>query len=267
MLRQILSKLAFIPLFALLVAFAGCGGSGGSGSMTVELTDAPIDSADAVNVRILRVEVNEAGSPEGWITLNEVNETYDLLELANGASAVIATKELDPGTYPQIRLVLAQDGHSVEIDGNVYDMFVPSGAQTGVKLNINATIEEDIEYTVLLDFDASRSVVEAGVNDQVPYLLQPVIRAVDKAITGNIEGTVDPVASEPKVSALAGSDTLATTIANDETGYFKLTGLEEGTYEVVIEPRNDSYQKTSVQDVSVTVEETNSLGTIQVPQN
>lgn len=247
------------------------GSDAGSGTMTVEMTDAPIDSADAVNVNIERVEVNRTGNPDGWITLNETQETYDLLNLSNGATAVIGSAALEAGTYPQIRLILAEQGHTVEINDKVYDMTVPSGAQTGIKLNINAEIEEDIEYVVLLDFDASRSVVQAGSSEEVPYLLKPVIKAKEKAITGNIEGTVDPATAEPVVYAIDNSgteaDTLASTVANTEDGYFKLIGLEEGSYQVSIDPRNDDYVIENIEDVSVTVEQTNSLGTIQVSQN
>lgn len=270
MLQKGLSGISVIFLIAFSIFLTGCdtGADSGMGTMTVEMADAPIDSADAVNVKIERVEVNRAGSPDSWITLSEPQQTYDLLDLANGATAVVGSSALEAGTYSQIRLILSQDGHSVEIDGQVYDMFVPSGAQTGVKLNINAEIEEDVEYTILLDFDASRSVVDAGANNQVPYLLKPVIDAKEKAITGNIEGTVDPATAEPVVYALDNSDTeadtLASTVANTETGYFKLIGLEEGTYNVSIDPRNDSFAIKNIQDVGVTVEQTTSLGTIQL---
>lgn len=259
----------FTILITISILMAGCdsGSDTGSGTLTVEMADAPIDSADAVNVFVERVEVNKEGNPEGWTVLNEPQQTYNLLELTNGATAVIGSDELEAGTYQQIRLVLSEDGHSVEVDGNVYDMFVPSGAQTGVKLNVNAEIQEDIEYVLLLDFDASRSVVKAGENPQNPYLLNPVIKATEKAITGNIEGTVDPADAQPVVYAIAGSDTLASTVADTSSGYFKLIGLEEGAYSVSINPRNDNYQSEEIADVSVTVEQTNSLGTIELNQN
>jgi hypothetical protein len=235
--------------------------------MTVEMTDAPIDSADAVNVFIERVEVNRQGNSDGWVTLNEPQQEYDLLELTNGATTVIGSAELDAGTYPQIRLILSEDKHSVEVDGNIHEMFVPSGAQTGIKLDINAEIEEDIEYVLLLDFDASRSVVKAGQNDQRPYILKPVIKAKEKAITGNIEGTVNPAEAEPVVYAIANSDTLASTVADTSDGYFKLIGLEEGTYDVSVNPRNDNFSDETVSDVDVTVEETNDIGTVDLSQN
>lgn len=269
MLRKKLSFIPFVLVMGFAVLFAGCGtdAGGGTGSMTVEMTDAPIDSADAVNVHIERVEVNRTGSSDGWITLNEPQKTYDLLQLTNGATTVIGSKELEAGTYEQIRLILSQNGHSVEIDGTTYDMFVPSGAQTGVKLNINAEIQEDIEYVILLDFDASRSVVKAGQNSQRPYILKPVIRAKEKAITGNIEGTVNPADAEPVVYAIANGDTLSSTVADTSDGYFKLIGLEEGTYDVSINPRNDNYSEQTVSDVGVTVESTNNIGTVDLSQN
>lgn len=259
----------FAILVALSLLFTGCdlGSDEGTGTMTVEMTDAPIDSADAVNVFIERVEVNNTQNEEGWVTLSEPQQEYNLLELTNGATAVIGSAELEAGLYPQIRLVLSQNGHSVEIDGTVYDMFVPSGPQTGIKLNINAEIQEDIEYVLLLDFDASRSVVEAGENQQNPYILKPVIKAVEKAITGNIEGVVDPVDSRPVVYAIADSDTLASTVADTANGEFRLIGLEEGTYDVSVDPREDGYGSVTVEDVSVTVEQTNDIGTVEVPQN
>jgi hypothetical protein len=210
------------------------------------------------------VEVNREGVSDAWVTLNEPQQEYHLLTLANGATTVIGSAELEAGTYPQIRLILSNDGHSLEVDGDIHEMFIPSGAQTGIKLNINAEIEEDIEYVLLLDFDASRSVVKAGQNDQKPYILEPVIKATEKAITGNIEGTVNPAEAEPVVYAISNSDTLASTIADTSDGYFKLIGLEEGTYDVSVNPRNDSYSEKTVTGKDVTVEETNDIGTVDL---
>ncbi|HEX6982116.1 MAG TPA: DUF4382 domain-containing protein [Balneolaceae bacterium] len=264
-------KLLSIVCMLAVVLFAGCSGTGTNGSMgtlTVEMTDAPIDSADAVNVVIERVEVNNEEDSKGWIVINEPNKTYNLLKLVNGATTVLGSATLEPGTYSQIRLILAQEGHSVVIDGEEYAMMVPSGAQTGVKLNINAEIKPDVEYTILLDFDASRSVVATGRNNPtIKYLLKPVIKATNKAITGSIAGTVSPVEALPVVYAIADSDTLASTIADTSSGDFKLIGLEEGSYTVSIDPRNDAYQPESVDGVQVTVDETNDIGTVELSQN
>lgn len=266
MLQKKISYIPFVLLIGLSIIFTGCGTDAGTGtgSMTVEMTDAPIDSADAVNVFIERVEVNKEGNEDGWVTLNEPQQEYDLLELTNGATTVIGSAELEAGTYQQIRLIVSQNGHSVVVDGNTHEMFVPSGAQTGIKLNINAEIEEDIEYVLLLDFDASRSVVKAGQNEQRPYILKPVIKAKEKAITGNIEGTANPAEAKPVVYAIANSDTLASTVADTSDGSFRLIGLEEDTYDVFVEPRNDDYGEVTVSDLDVAVGETSEIGTVDL---
>lgn len=258
---------ALLAGFGLLAV--GCGDSGtGSdtqaGSFEVRLHDAPA-SYDAVNVFIERVEVNRQEDPEGWITISEPQKTFDLIGLTNGAYAVLGDTTLEAGTYHQIRLILSQDGHSVVFEGQEHDMFVPSGVQTGVKLEVNAEISEDIQYVLLLDFDASRSVVEAGQqNQQLEYLLTPVITATNQAITGNIEGTISPADAEPVVYAIVNSDTLASTYADTTNGYFKLIGLEEGTYNVTINPTNTNSNDSTLTGVSVTVDQTTDVGTIDL---
>lgn len=282
MLQNKILSLPLVLFFAVAVFFTACdnsgtGSDGSMGTMTVEMTDAPIDSADAVNVFIERVEVNNAeNDEEGWTVLNEPQKIYNLLELTNGATEVIATKKLEPGTYNQIRLILSRGGHSVEVDGESYDMKVPSGSETGVKLNVDVEIEPDYEYVLLIDFDASRSVVAAGPpGNAVKYLLKPVpgkgIIATEKAITGNIEGEVEPAEARPVIFAIddvdaTEPDTLASTIADTTSGYFKIIGLEEGSYDVAIDPRTDGYQADTLKDVNVTIGQSNEVGTVELNQ-
>lgn len=173
-------------------------------------------------------------------------------------------RQLLAGTYEQLSI----DGHSVVVDGEQNSMFVPSGAQTGIKLNVNAEIQPGITYTLLLDFEAGRSVVERGSQQSgIKYLLKPVIQATNEAVTGNIAGTVDPAEAGPFFYAIADSDTFSSTKADTADGSFKLIGLEEGSYTVSVEPTNDNYQSKDTTGVEVTVDETNELGTIELSQN
>ncbi|MEX0929247.1 MAG: DUF4382 domain-containing protein [Balneolales bacterium] len=220
--------------------------------MEVRLHDAPGDY-DEVNVFVESVQVNRTESDAGWETITEPNQSYDLLELINGAYEVIGDAVLEAGTYPQMRLILSSDNHNVVIDGESHDKFIPSATETGIKLQINAEIQEDITYVLLLDFDADRSVVKTG-NDASPvnYLLQPVIRATNEAVTGNIDGTVSEVASS--VFAISGTDTLSSTITGPD-GEFRLVGLEAGTYTVSVEASEDGYEIKNIEGVSVMVGE------------
>ncbi|NGP86815.1 DUF4382 domain-containing protein [Fodinibius halophilus] len=274
MLRQ---KLSFIP-FAITLAFSillvGCSGSdsgvgtsGETGTLEVQMHDAPANYEE-VNIFVKSVEVNNADTDTGWVVINEPQQTYDLLELTNGATTVLGSKELETGTYEQIRLIVKVDQSYIVVDGKSHNLFVPGGNETGVKLPVNAEIKPDITYTLLLDFDAARSVVERG-NEQsgISYLLQPVISASNQAETGNIAGTVEPVDANPFVYAIAADDTLSSTKADTSDGSFKLIGLEEGTYTVSVDPTNDTYQASDTSGVDVTVDKTNELGTIQLSQN
>ncbi|PAU92739.1 hypothetical protein CK503_15355 [Aliifodinibius salipaludis] len=271
MTTQKLLQIPFVLLIVTSIVFAGCdsgiNADGDTGTMEVLMHDAPANY-DEVNVFVERVEVNNSESDEGWIELNSPQQSYDLLELTNGATEVLGSAELPVGTYEQVRLILSSENHSVVVDGKEHSMFVPSGEQTGIKLNVNAEIEPDFTYTMLLDFDAARSVVVRG-NQQAgeSYLLKPVIKATNEAVTGNIAGAVEPVDSDPFVYAIAGGDTLSSTKADTSNGKFKLIGLEEGSYTVSVDPTNDSYATENVDDVEVSVGETTELETITVPEN
>ncbi|MFO7845928.1 MAG: DUF4382 domain-containing protein [Balneolaceae bacterium] len=256
-----------ITLIAVAMLMWGCessvdsGNGTGTGSMVVKLHDAPVDY-DEVNISVARVEVNNTeNDDEGWTVISEPNETYNILDLVNGDMAVLADTELEVGTYEQIRLIL-NDENTVVIDGETFEMFVPSGEQSGLKLNIDAEIREGIEYTLLLDFDASRSVVPRGATGL--FNLKPVIRATNEAITGNISGTVQPAIADAEVFAIQDDDTLSTTYADTTSGEFTLVGLESGSYTVSVEPREGGFEPASLEDVSVTVGEINVVGEIEL---
>lgn len=297
MIKFVLTK--FTALFFLTALFfAACDlattpeselSGSGYGTLEVRLHDAPGDFEE-VNVFVERVEVkrqstngndeNDNGNSEengedneengdnnenGWIVISEPNQSYNLLELTNGVYEVLGQIELEAGYYNQIRLIVSNENNNVVVNGNEHAMFVPSGEQTGVKLNIQAEIENGSELVVMLDFDAKRSVVKRGIgNAPTPYLLKPVIRATLLDNVGSIAGTVLPVESRSIVYAVSGEDTVSTTFANLENGQFKLMGLEEGFYTVSVEPREEGYPETEREDVEVQVGHVTDLGEINL---
>ena len=261
----------FVPVIMVLT-LSGCenGPSAPSGddkgTLRVLMHDAPGDFEE-LWVDIQRVEVNNLeDADQGWIVINEPDERYDLLELINGAHVVLGEEELEPGTYRQIRLILGED-NSIIVNGEEQDIKVPSGSQTGLKLNIDADIEPAITYTLLLDFDARRSVVTRGQGQGTnpSYLLKPVIRATSEADAGNIAGEVEPVDAHPWIYAIAEEDTLSSTRADEESGEFMLMSLEEGTYDVAFEPV-EGYEETTIGDVEVEAGETTEFGTVEISE-
>lgn len=169
--------------------------------------------------------------------------------------------DLPSGKISQVRLKLG-DQNSVKIDGETHELKTPSGQQSGLKLKIDATLTEGISYSVLLDFDAARSVVKAGNSGN--FNLKPVIRVITAAVDGAIKGNVNPAAASPAVFAIIGEDTLGTSFAN-ENGNFMILGLDAVTYNVSFAPQSEYAEKT-IENVEVAIGNVTDLGTVELAQ-
>lgn len=229
-----------------------------SGILKVMMIDSPGNYSE-VNIVVdsVQAHISSSDSTSGWYTLNNTPSTYDLLKLVNGANAVIGEDTLPAGKYSQIRLYIGS-GSNVVVDGKTTALTTPSGQQSGVKLNVDATIEPGITYLLTLDFDASRSIVQAGKSGK--YLLKPVIRVTTAATTGIISGLVSPDSVSAEVWAIAGTDSIAT--STDTSGGFKILYLSPNTYSVYIAPKDTVYKDTTITNVSVTASNTTNIGTI-----
>ncbi len=239
--------------------------SAGTGTMLVLLHDNP-GNYQEVWIDVQRVEVNnKADESTGWVVISEPQERYNLLELINGAQEVLGEAELDEGTYRQIRLILGNN-NTIVVDDSTYQLKTPSAQQSGLKLNIDAEIQEGLITTLALDFDVKRSIVKRGRGQSKvePYLLKPVIRAYALIETGTISGVVAPAEAEPWIYAIVGEDTVSSTRSEKITGEFQLLGLPENTYDVSIEPTLEGYESQVIPDVEVTAGEDTDLGTIDL---
>ncbi len=234
------------------------------GTLQIKLTDAPAHY-DSVMIDIQKVEVQgvDSSNVNSWQVVSDSSMMVNLLDLTNGAYKVIGEKRLEPGTYPQIRLILGSNNYVV-VDGQQHALKVPSGQQSGLKINANATIKPGYTYTLLLDFNAARSIVHTGNSHSAnrKFILKPVIRASNEAITGAIAGTIAPAGTNPTVYGINGSDTVSTVFADTTTGEFKLVGLQAGTYSVSIVPADTTYSDTTLTGVSVAVGQTQQLDTV-----
>ncbi|MGE5438193.1 MAG: DUF4382 domain-containing protein [Syntrophothermus sp.] len=247
-----------IMLILTTFMFAACTtDAGNEGRIKINMVDAPA-SYDAVMIDVVRVEVHKSGSAEedGWIVLNEINAHYDLLQLTNGASVVLGDRPLEVGKYTQIRLILGNDNYVME--NNVrHNLTIPSGQQTGIKLNHNFDIEADNLYELYLDFNADKSINITGTGE---YKLSPVIRVEAVVTSGTISGKILPLDANATISTIVGADIVTTT--PDAEGNFKLMALPQGTYTVTITPSNTAYAQKIISDVVVSPQTNTDLGTL-----
>ena len=86
-------------------------------------------------------------------------------------------KSVPAGDVTQIRLYTASDGNYVVLaDGSHADLKVPSGAQSGIKVQGPFGIHSCKRETVDLEFNGPHS-IEYHATGTGEYILRPVIRA------------------------------------------------------------------------------------------
>ena len=232
-----------------------------AGTFQLTLIDGPVDFDDFILV-LRGVSAHRASedSLDGWYGMEFEPTEYHLLDLTNGVGELIADCELPAGTYNQIRLLLA-DGNRIVIDGEEFDLIIPSGLKSGIKIHHVFEIVEGEDYAATLDFDAARSV---QVNGKGRYSLKPVVRVQEDTSAGNIIGTVSPASAATTVWTTVGTDTV-TTFADVDTGEFMLSTLPVGTYTLTFEPTaSGPYSVVKLVGVEVTAGNTTDIGTILV---
>lgn len=250
-----------IGLFTILgLSLFSCSEDSKNSRLEIRLTDAPGDYEEVnIDIQEVKVHVDEGEQNSGWKSLDVNAGVYNLLELTNGIDTLLGSIELPAGRISQVRLVLGNN-NSIKVDGQMHELKTPSGQQSGLKVNVHATLLEGITYTVLLDFDVARSVVKAGASGN--YNLKPVIRAITEATSGAIIGTVSNPAATPAVYAIVGTDTVGTSFANEE-GKFMIKGLAAGTYTISFSPA-EGFVISDIEGVLVTNGVVTDLGVVLV---
>ncbi|MEQ8335800.1 MAG: DUF4382 domain-containing protein [Cyclobacteriaceae bacterium] len=207
-------------------------------------------------------EEDDEDEDEGeWIIVDIEPQVYDILQLQNGAEALLAASEIQAGELEEIRLILG-DNNKVVVDGDTIDLKVPSGSSSGLKIKVDAEIEAGEFYDVVIDFVASKSIVKTGNGK---YMLKPVIRVKlvqDDDPYGSISGLISPSDLAVMVHAInAEEDTASTT--PEEDGSYLINLLLPGSYTVVVEPEDDSgFSDVTIENVMVKEEEITELETV-----
>lgn len=233
-----------------------------TGKLKLELTDAPFptDLVAEANVTIDKIEIRKSGESEGnpFVLLSEEERTFNLLTLSNGVTANLVDMDIEVGSYDLIRLYVA-NAEIVLKDGTKYDLKVPSGAQTGIKIFIDPSIEiaGGLTAELLLDFNVSKSFVVQG-NPNTPagingFIFKPTIKASNLSTAGRLVGTVfgaaDAGLEGAEVSVIA-ADTVYTATFTNENGEYTVLGIDAGTYNV--EYAKEGFESALVEGIVIT---------------
>ncbi len=249
-----------IALVIVITAFIGCKKdtqASGTTKVEIRMTDAPGDF-DAINLNVKQVILFSGGKP---YTFEVDHGIFNILDFRIGTSSpdiLVASGDMPSGEINEIRLVL-YDNNTIVVDGKVQDLKTPSAQSSGwkVKLTENPELVPGVTYTLLLDFDAAKSIVATGNGK---YILKPVVRGIAAATSGLISGTVLPIGSHPEVLVINGTDTVGT-VTDMITGKFTVGGLATGNYTVKILPV-EGFAETTIPNVAVTIGQNTSIGIV-----
>jgi hypothetical protein len=186
--------LLFVLLTALTALLAACGGGSNSsdtGTVTVGLTDAPVDDVLKLDVSFVGITAKpQNGKQISW-TFSPPRE-IDLMSLQNGESEILLdNEELPAGPYNWIRLdinpepgtstaMLESNGQTLPIDVNV-----PSERLRFVS---GFVVTADKQTAFMIDWDVRRSLsLPTGLD---VAQLRPAWRVTDMATYASIGGTV-----------------------------------------------------------------------------
>ena len=282
--KTLFRTLALISLVGALVA-SGCSNGksstpNGGAFVNIRVSDpatcsGPNGLFSHIYVTITDVQIHASGSAgnsdSGWIdltpSLSQSPQQVDLLGQASDQcflATLGATTALEPGSYQQIRIILASN--TMVIANNVCGssancvmlssapnaaqplllsseaktgINIPSGQIAGGQFVIVAGQTKDLD----IDFNACESIVPEG-NGQ--FRLKPVLHAGEVTLTStSIDGTVvDSVTNQPisggsTVVALerkdsSGVDRVIMETVTDASGAFSFCPVAAGIYDVVV---------------------------------
>ncbi|MDH3207233.1 MAG: DUF4382 domain-containing protein [Gemmatimonadota bacterium] len=239
----------------------------GPATVRILLTDAPADYIGAAWVDIGAVELIPADEEDGpAVVLSEdgTDGFVNLLELQNAATMTIAEAEIEPGAFSQLRLIVEAarveliEGYTFRDGTTEMDLKVPSGAQTGIKLNLHPADDQDGpvviipgETVLVLDFDVNRSFVLRG-NPETPagvhgVIFKPTLRVTVEDVAASISGRVTTDLDDVDVGGLTvfaaptdggaveGYQTTTASAITAEDGTYTVHFLVPGSYDVTVE--------------------------------
>jgi len=168
-----------LPIFKCIFIFSGLLDRfvrEGTGTLVLQLTDAPglnISEAlvDISEVRVHYAGINQNDTNGTWIVVTNESQTFDLIQIQN-ATEFLGEVNLTAGWYTQIRLFVEEA--LVTIDDIQYDLKISS---KNVKLITPWLVQDNETLTLTLDFDVQKSVHETGNGK---YIMRPTIKVIQE---------------------------------------------------------------------------------------
>lgn len=213
----------FILVGLMACSNSSSSGGDGLGSLTLGVTDAPVDEALAVVVEFTGVHLKgQNGDDPVTVIEFEQPKVIDLLDLQGPNNELLVEDfSLAAGDYQWIRLQVVANGEYTEpeagdIDGHGVGSYleresagggtekvplrVPSGSQNGLKLVDGFRIDDFGKTRFTIDFDLRKAIHDPVGQDY--FELRPALRMVETETVGHISGFIDPLLLESDTGCL-----------------------------------------------------------------
>lgn len=204
--RMFLKAMAVTWSAVIVVACSGGGGEDDpgvstsfDGTLTLQMGDAPVDNVKEVNITVSAIEFGGKDGSTSDVAVDTVEidppKTFNLLDYPNQSGeffTLLDSEEVDAGEYSWVRLKLDEDNppEVVDNDNDTFELSIPSGAQTGLKLHGSGTLSIDSgdthQYAIDLDLHQSLKLTGAGV-----YKLKPSYRLIDLDNVFSVSGQIN----------------------------------------------------------------------------
>ncbi len=235
-------KKCYFILLLLITTLSGCKKKEENfpqtGNFALHLTDSPADY-DHIYLDIQSIEVNHAS--QGWIKIGPSTPgILDILRFNNTFDTLIANADIPAGNLGQLRIILGSN-NTIVVNGTAKNLTIPSGGQSGLKININETIQTNATTEFWVDFKAGASIIELGNGN---YHLTPVLRSFNGQTNGKLVGYVLPLNANAYVQLFRGTDTLLAIPEPD--GFFGFSGVQGNNYNLRIVPTAGTYQDSII---------------------
>lgn len=206
---KLLSASALVVLSLLAVGCSSGSGSGDkTGRISIAVSDGPVHEASKVCVAFSEIELKGEG-PSITVAPDVASvDNINLLDFQGSNAAPLLTNYTIPaGEYQWVRLgvnasrngsggtgdigddCVGEESYIVTPDG-AFNLYVPSGAQTGLKLVGGFTMPVNGSLDFTAEFDLMKSVTAPPGQDP-DMVMRPTIRLVNNAFVGTLTGQVD----------------------------------------------------------------------------
>ncbi|MGH8519558.1 MAG: carboxypeptidase-like regulatory domain-containing protein [Panacagrimonas sp.] len=171
---------------AALTLLAGC-----ESSFDVDFVAGPAPEDSTVTVRVEGVDLRQIDGDIEEVRRNDIGEFISQAGAEDDANELVTNAKIDNGEYAGVRLILADDAGTLEVEGDPDEPIEPTDAADTRDTEVAFDFDDgddgnDIRIVVALDLVLSLSQDQ----DTGEVTLDPVIRAMDSEDAASVGGTI-----------------------------------------------------------------------------